>query len=149
MDAVRAFSPELVRAAAQLRVAVGRIARRVRQAHAVGELTLSEISVLARLDREGPATPGRLAEGERVRPQAMGTTLAALEQRALVRRSPDAEDGRRVMMTVTPAGRALLEDRRSESTGQIARALADEFTAAERRRLLAVLPLLDRLAQRL
>jgi DNA-binding MarR family transcriptional regulator len=135
--------------AAELRVAVGRIARRLRQGHAVGELTLSEVSVLARLDGEGPATPGLLAEAERVRPQAMGTTLAALERRELVRRSPDAEDGRRVVMTVTAAGRTLLRDRRSESVRRIALAMADALTAAERRRLLAALPLLDRLAERL
>src|SRR5581483_5828723 len=50
MDALGTQSPELVKCAADLRVAVGRIARRVRQAHEVGELTLSEVSVLARLD---------------------------------------------------------------------------------------------------
>jgi len=149
MSAVRVVSPELVQAAADLRVAVGRIARRVRQAHAVGELTLSEVSVLARLDREGPATPGRLAEGERVRPQAMGTTLAALEQRGLVRRDPDPGDGRRVVMAVTAAGRDLLADRRSATTQRLARALDAEFSAAERRRLLAAVPLLERLAERL
>ncbi len=149
MVPAKVLPPDVLRAAADLRVVVGRIARRVRQAHSVGELTLSEISVLARLDREGPATPGRLADGERVRPQAMGTTLAALEQRALVRRTPDATDGRRVLIAVTPAGRALLADRRSASTERIARALDEEFTAAERRRLLGVLPLLDRLAERL
>jgi DNA-binding MarR family transcriptional regulator len=145
---VHEVAPELVRAGAEIRVVVGRIARRVRQAHAVGEVTLSEVTVLARLDREGPASPGMLAEGERVRPQAMGTTLAALEQRGLVQRRPDPNDGRRVVMTMTPAGRAMLRDRRSASSQRIARALA-EFTAAERRRLLAVLPLLDRLADRL
>jgi DNA-binding MarR family transcriptional regulator len=139
----------LAHAAAELRVTVGRLARRLRQAHAVGELTLSEVSVLARLDREGPAAPGVLAESERVRPQAMGTTLAALERRDLVRRSPDAVDGRRVVMAVTPAGRTLLRDRRSESAQRIAQAMAEGLTAAERRRLLAALPLLDRLAERL
>ncbi len=149
MSAVKPVSPELVRAASELKVAVGRMARRVRQGQGAGDLTLSEISVLSRLDREGPATPGRLAEGEGVRPQAMGTTLAALEQRGLVHRTPDAADGRRVVMAATPAGRDLLADRRSATTERIARALDEEFTAAERRRLLAVLPLLDRLAERL
>ncbi len=135
-------------AATALRLSVGRIARRVRQAHAVGELTQSELSVLSRLDREGPATPGRLAEAERVRPQAMGSTVAALEQRGLVRRSPDAADGRRVLMSVTPAGAAVLRDRRSESTQLIAAALA-ELTPAQRRQLIAALPLLDLLADKL
>lgn len=51
-------------------------------------MTLSELSVLSRLDREGPATPGALATLERVKPQAMGATLTALEQRRLVSMIP-------------------------------------------------------------
>ena len=133
-------------AACDLRVALGRIVRRLRQAHEPGELTLSEMSALSRLDRDGPATPGALAGGERVRPQAMGTTLAALEQRGLVTRMPDPEDGRRVSMSVTEAGRRLLLDRRSVSTRRITQALAEGFTPEERRRLIEVIPLLDRLA---
>jgi DNA-binding MarR family transcriptional regulator len=141
--------PELVRVSTALQLVIGRIARRLRQAHAVGELTLSEISVLSRLDRDGASSPGGLAEKERVRPQAMGTTLAALEQRGLVQRRPDVADGRRVLMTVTTAGRNVLQDRRSENVQRLTRALSDEFTAAEQSQLSAVLPLLDRLAQRL
>ena len=69
-----------------LRVVLGRIVRRLRQAHAAGDLTLSEISVLSRLDRDGPATPGALADAERVRPQAMGATLADSGAAAACRR---------------------------------------------------------------
>jgi DNA-binding MarR family transcriptional regulator len=145
----KTISPETARAAGDLRLSVGRIARRLRQSHTSGDLSMSESSVLSRLDREGLATPGKLADCERVRPQAMGVTLAALEQRGLVRRSPDAEDGRRVVMTVTEEGLAVLRDRRLESVQKLGRAMEDEFTAAERRKLAAVLPLLDRLAERL
>jgi DNA-binding MarR family transcriptional regulator len=135
--------------AADLRVALARIVRRLRQAHEPGELTLSEVSVLSRLDRDGPATPGTLAGGERVRPQAMGTTLAALEQRGLVARTPDPDDGRRVSMSVTEAGRQVLLDRRSASVQRMTRALAEGFRPEERRRLIDVIPLLDRLADSL
>jgi DNA-binding MarR family transcriptional regulator len=135
--------------AADLRVALARIVRRLRQAHEPGELTLSEVSVLSRLDRDGPATPGTLAGGERVRPQAMGTTLAALEQRGLVARTPDPDDGRRVSMSVTEAGRQVLLDRRSASVQRMTRALAEGFSPEERRRLIDVIPLLDRLADSL
>jgi DNA-binding MarR family transcriptional regulator len=141
--------PDLVRFGVDLRVAVGRIVRRLRQAHEVGDVTLSEVSVLARLDREGPNTPAALAELERIRPQAMGVTLSELEGRGLVHRAPDAADGRKVLISVTPAGRKMLSERRSASAERITRALAEEFTAVERRKLLAVLPLLDRLAERL
>ena len=149
MAELKELSPDLVRAGADLRVAVGRIARRLRQAHAVGDMTLSELSVLARLDRDGPNTSGALAELERIRPQAMGVTLSDLESRGLVRREADAADGRKLLTFITDAGRNMLSRRRSASAQRLGRAMADEFSAAERRRLLAVLPLLDRLAQRL
>jgi DNA-binding MarR family transcriptional regulator len=132
-----------------LRLAVGRIARRMRQAHSVGDLTLSERSVLARLDRDGAQSPGALAELERVRPQAMATTLAALEERGLVHRRQDPADGRRAVLTATDAGRKVLADRRSESMRNLAAAIEGEFTPTERLKLLDLLPLLNRLAERL
>ncbi|MEU9991598.1 MarR family transcriptional regulator [Streptomyces sp. NPDC048045] len=134
--------------AAALRLAMGRIVRRLRQAHAVGDVSLSGVSVLSRLAGGGPDSPGSLAELERVRPQAMATTLAGLEQRGLVSRTPDAADGRRSIMSITDTGRTVLEERRSESVDRLAQAL-DQFTPQERAALDAVLPLLDRLAQRL
>jgi DNA-binding MarR family transcriptional regulator len=140
---------ELLRAGNDLRVVLGRIVRRLRQAHESGEVTLSELSVLSRLDREGPSTPGALATSERIRPQAMGATLTALEQRGMVERAPDAGDGRRVLMSVTPAGRRVLVDRRSVNTRRMAEALTEGFSPAEQRRLISMLPLLERLADRL
>lgn len=127
---------------------MGRIVRRLRQAHAVGDVSLSGASVLARLARTGPDSPGSLADLERVRPQAMAGTLAGLEQRGLVSRAPDAADGRRAIVSLTEEGRAVLEQRRSESVARLARAL-DEFTPPERQALRDALPLLDRLAERL
>jgi DNA-binding MarR family transcriptional regulator len=131
-----------------LRVVLGRIVRRLRQGHTVGELTLSEISVLSRLDRDGPTTPGALADEERVRPQAMGATLAVLEERQLVARRAHPGDGRCVVMSVTAAGQGMLVDRRCVNTQRMARALA-EFSPAEQRRLIAAIPLLEKLAERL
>ncbi|MCU1681059.1 MAG: MarR family transcriptional regulator [Amycolatopsis sp.] len=131
-----------------LRVALGRVVRRLRQGYVSGELTLTESSVLSRLDREGPATPGALAELERVRPQAMGATLAGLVERELVERTPDAADGRKVLMSATEAGIKLLVDRRSHSTQRVAAALAG-FAPAERARLVEAIPLLERLADAL
>ncbi|MER5911439.1 MarR family transcriptional regulator [Streptomyces sp. NPDC001982] len=141
-------TPDTAPLAAALRLAVARITRRLRQAHAVGDVSLSGVSVLARLAGAGPDSPGALAEVERVRPQAMASTLAGLEQRGLVRRSPDAADGRRVIVTITDEGRTVLEHRRSESVSRLTRALG-EFTPQEREVLRDALPLLDRLAERL
>ncbi|HEY4454890.1 MAG TPA: MarR family transcriptional regulator [Pseudonocardiaceae bacterium] len=139
--------PERIGAA--LRLTIGRIARRLRQNHAVGELSLSEVSVLSRLERDGASTPSALAEHERIRPQAMATTLAALEERGLVDRRPDATDGRRVVMTVTEQGSATVRHRRSESAQRLVEVLESEFSGDELRVFDAVLPLLDRLAEEL
>jgi DNA-binding MarR family transcriptional regulator len=133
--------------AAALRVSLGLLVRRLRQIPVEGELTLSETSALARLDRGGPATPGALAKQEQISPQSMGATLAALESRGLIQRAPDPEDGRRVVLSITDAGLALLRSRRNAKVQELARALSADFTPAERDQLAAVAPLLERLAQ--
>ncbi|WP_438289737.1 hypothetical protein [Streptomyces sp. HUAS TT7] len=53
------------------------------------------------------------------------------------------------MITVTDAGRKMTADRRSVSVQRMAAAIDEEFTPAERRELLAMLALLDRLGERL
>jgi DNA-binding MarR family transcriptional regulator len=133
--------------AAALRVSIGLLRRRMRQVPVEGELTMPETSALARLDRGGPATPGALAKLEQISPQSMGTTLAALEARGLVERHPDPGDGRRAVMSLTEAGRQVLQDKRNARTQQLAQALAAGFTREELSLLMAAAPLLERLAQ--
>jgi DNA-binding MarR family transcriptional regulator len=132
-----------------LRIVLGRIVRRLRQGHEAGELSLSELSVLSRLDRHGALPAGVLAEQERISPQAMTTILAVLEDRGLATRDADARDGRRVSMSATGAGKMLLAGRRSRNAQRMARALDEALTPAERQELLAAIPLLERLANRL
>ena len=108
---------------------------------------MSESSALARLDRGGPATAAALARIEQISPQSMGATLAALETRGMVTRAPDPEDGRRVILSITDAGLAVLHDRRNARTERLAQALSSGFTPAEIEQLTAAAPLLERLAQ--
>jgi DNA-binding MarR family transcriptional regulator len=77
----------------------------------------------------------------------MGATLAALEARGLVERRPDPADGRRAVMSITVPGQQVLRDRRNESTRRLAATLSAGFTSAELDQLMAVVPLLERLAQ--
>jgi DNA-binding MarR family transcriptional regulator len=139
--------PDVHELAGGLRVSIGLLFRRHRQLKAEGELTLPESSALARLDRGGPATSSELARLEQISPQSMGTTLAGLEARGLVERHRDPDDGRRVVLSVTAAGRQLLRDRRNRSTQAMAQALSTSFTSAELDQLMTAVPLLERLAQ--
>jgi len=140
-------NPDPDQVAAAVRVSIGLLVRRLRQIKAEGELTLPETAALSRLDRGGPMTSSALAKLEQISPQSMGATLAALEARGLVERSPDPDDGRRAVMSMTDAGLEMLRNRRNERVEQMAVALAAEFTPAELARLMAAAPLLERLAQ--
>jgi DNA-binding MarR family transcriptional regulator len=132
--------------AAALQVSIGLLLRRLRQVRVAGDLTLAETSALARLDREGPTTSAALARQEQVSPQSMGATLGALQERGLIERRPDPADGRRVLLSVTDAGRRVLHHKRTARTEQLARALSSGFTPAELRTLMAAAPLIERLA---
>ena len=135
--------------ASALQVSIGLFIRRLRQSPVHGELTLPEISALSRLERAGSATTSDLARAEQITPQAMGATLAALEERGLVERRPDPSDGRRMAMSVTTAGQQALRNKRSARTEQLAKALAGGFTHIEVEALRAAAPLIERLGESL
>ena len=139
--------PDVNEVAGALRVSIGLLRRRLRQALPEGELTMPQTSALARLDRGGPATSAGLARLEQISPQSMGATLGALEARGLVERGSDPADGRRAVLSLTEAGRQALRNRRNAGTEQLARALSAGFTQPELRQLMAAAPLIERLAQ--
>src|SRR5579863_10362308 len=87
--------------------AIGLLVRRVRAAGASHELSLTESAVMARLARDGPATTADLARAESMKPQSMGTTIAALEDMGMVERKPHPTDGRQVNIDLTAKGVAV------------------------------------------
>ena len=141
------LSLEMSRTAGELRALLGRLSRRLRQTSVVGELTLPQASVLSLLEREGPATPSALATKERITPQSMGTILVSLEELGLVSRTPDPTDGRRLVISLTEAGRQVILGARRQKEERLAQALATNFTNEEQQMLKAALPLLERLAR--
>jgi DNA-binding MarR family transcriptional regulator len=140
---------DVTEVAGALRVAVGRVVRKLRQAPVEGELSVAESSALSLLERGGPATSSDLARLDRISPQSMGVTVAALLGRELIERSRDPRDGRRIVLSITDEGRRVVNDKRGARTGQIAAALRDGFSEADLRQLMAATALLDRLAEKL
>lgn len=104
----------------RLRVAVGRLARRLRQ-QSLGGLTPSQSSILATLDRHGPMSMSRLAEYEAVaKPSATGI-VGRLFDKGLVAREPDSEDRRSSIVAISSEGAEALAARRRERTAYLAR----------------------------
>src|ERR1700753_74589 len=131
--------------AAALQLGIGLCLRRLRQVQPEGGLTLPEASVLKRLAQEGPATVTELARVEQISVQSVGATLGTLEARGLLERRSDPADGRRAILSATPAGGKALAGQHDARTELLASALATGFSAAELRQLMAAAPLIERL----
>jgi DNA-binding MarR family transcriptional regulator len=132
-------------AARDLRVVFSRLRRRLRELAAADDLTPSQTAVLTRLIKDGPSSTSQLAGAERVRPQSMATTVAALERRGLIQRAPDPDDGRRQVITLTATGGKRAESARQVRAEWLARAMQDTFSEQERGVIVEALSLLERL----
>ena len=106
-----------------LRLAVGRLARRLRQQNE-GEITASQFSALSSIARLGPITLGKLASVERLRPPTVTRIVSALEESGLVLRRADSDDRRISRVEVTSLGRDLLERSRSRKDAYLATRMA-------------------------
>jgi DNA-binding MarR family transcriptional regulator len=132
--------------ASAMRVSVMRLSRRLRSERADHALTLTQVSALATLDRHGPLTPRELADHEKVQPPSMTRTLAYLEERGLITRTPHETDGRQHLVSLTADATALLKEDRRRRDAWLAQRLA-ELTQEERDLLRAAVPLLDRITR--
>ena len=136
---------DLASLASDLRIVIGRMIRRLRAEYRYGP---TQMAVLGRLDREGPLSTSQLANAEHVRPQSMSQTVAELGADGLVIRTQDAQDGRRILVSLSDKGREELEANRVSREGWLAQALADELTDDERACLARSIDLLERLSAR-
>lgn len=140
-DDARAFA-----LAGELRGVLGKLKRKFRAQGGFEDLTASQISVLSHLERDGPATVSELARAEGVRPQSMGAIVAALEVACLVRGTPDATDGRKVLIALTQECRDRVAVARAARQDWLFRVIQVAFTPAEQDQLATGIALLRRMA---
>lgn len=101
--------PDVAPLANELRLAIHRLTRRLRQQHPNNDLTLTQISALAIIWREGPITAGDLALREQVRPPSITRVVDGLENAGVVIRKDNPSDGRQVLVEITEEGVARME----------------------------------------
>ncbi len=129
--------------AARLRLVVGRLNRRIRIDGRESVPPL-QLSALVTVEECGPLRLSELARREAVSAPTMSRVLAALDEHGLVVRTPDPQDARGVLVTLSPEGARKLAEVRSHRTALVARRLA-RLTAEQRATLLAALPALEAL----
>jgi DNA-binding MarR family transcriptional regulator len=134
--------------ATELALALGLLVRRLRSAapSESHELSWTQKAVMLRLDTEGPATTAELARAEGVKPQSMGATVAALEERGIVERKPHPSDGRQMNIALTAKGAKVRRDAGVAKRTWLAQAIA-KLDAKEQKNLPAVTALMKRLAE--
>jgi DNA-binding MarR family transcriptional regulator len=111
------------RLASDLSLAVMRLARQLRFRRPQSPVSLSQLSALATLEKEGPMTPGALAVRERVRPPSMTRVIASLAELGFVDRVAHPDDGRQVLVSVSDSGAELMEAERRASQEWLAQRL--------------------------
>jgi DNA-binding MarR family transcriptional regulator len=128
--------------ASDLREVAGVLIRRLRAESAGQALSMSQGSVLVRLEKLGPSTVADLARVEQVTPQSMGSTVASLEEEGLVARTVDRSDARRWNASLTAAGRRVILEGRAARQAWLSRAIEERLIDVEQRRLAEGLALL-------
>jgi len=132
--------------AEDLRSLIGKLKRRLREQAGPNDLTPSQVSVLLRLEKDGPATVSSLARSEGMRPQSMSTAVAALQAAGLVSGAPDPEDGRQTILSLTRACRDWIRIGRAARQDWLSRTISTRLSSREQDELAAALSLLKRLA---
>lgn len=143
----QASHEQVLQLASELRILIGKLRRRLREEAHMGDITMSQASVLSRLERDGPATVSSLARAEGMRPQSMAATVQALTQAQMVTGSPDPLDGRQTILTLTDSCRAWIAASRAAREDWLARSIETRLTPAEVTELDKAVALLKRLAQ--
>ena len=147
MSEEQAWSPAEVALAAELRIVLGQLMRRMREQVRGMDVTKSQAAVLSRLERHGAATATDLARAEGVRPQSMAKIIQALEAAGLVSGSADPKDGRKTLLELTEEAREEYRTGRRAREDWLTQAIAETLTPEEIEHLAHTTALFRRLAQ--
>jgi DNA-binding MarR family transcriptional regulator len=136
---------------AEFRLAIGRVSRRLRtiysEAKDDGDISFSELGILVRLSRDGPASPTDLAGKEGITAQAISLTLRSMLDRGLVERVRDDADRRRATVSVTLSGRDALSRRERALLGRLTDVIERDLNARQKADVPAMTEVLNIIAR--
>ena len=146
MEQYPVISEQDIEAAARLRTVIHRLVKILRQeTHGLGQLSLTERSVMGSLYRQGAMAPSTLAQLEKVTPQSMSQIINHLNELGLLEKAPSDEDKRKVMLSLTAAGRGYVEENRQRKQEWLAQALHEKLRAEDKDILMNALHILEKI----
>jgi DNA-binding MarR family transcriptional regulator len=133
--------------ALRLATAVGRLRTVLRDVRwQVTDLSLTQVAILRQLERAGPSTASALAAAEHISPQAIAQQLAGMKEQGYIETGPDAKDGRKTLISLSPSGQQLLDALIESREAMLARAIENTVPADELVVLDRAIEVLERLA---
>jgi DNA-binding MarR family transcriptional regulator len=143
---VRRTDADLTGLAAEVRTEVARLAYHLRTPATRSGITPTRLAALAALARHpGGLRQGDLAELMNISAPSTTRLVEIMSEAGWVERSRDPDDGRALLLVLSPVGEKTLETLRQETTSALRGELAD-LTDAELSALEAALPVLRKLA---
>lgn len=133
--------------ALEIRTVSGKLKRRLREHGQHSDLTPSRVSVVLRLEKDGPATVSSLARAEGMRPQSMSAVITPLQQAGLVSGAPDPDDGRQTLICLSPKCLKLLKEGRAARQDWLTKRISQKLSIGEQEKLRAAFLLLMRLVE--
>jgi DNA-binding MarR family transcriptional regulator len=133
--------------AAGLRTTIQRLVKLLRrETRNDARLSLTERSTLGLLYPDNRLAPSDIARTEKVTTQSMSQVINHLAELNYIEKTPSDDDKRKVLLSLTPAGRAYIEQMRREKQEWLAGAINTKLTPAEKETLSAALSVLIKLS---
>jgi DNA-binding MarR family transcriptional regulator len=146
MESTTLVSDRDIEVAAALRTVIHRLVKLLRrETHEKGPFSLTERSVMGSLYQLGDQPPSTLAQLEKVTSQSMSQIISHLDEAGMIRKTPSGEDKRKVLLSLSPAGRAYVEDARDRKQEWLAHALQKKVSPAEKDVLMESLKILTKI----
>ena len=132
--------------AGELRTVLVRLIKLLRrESRNEAQLSLTERAALGLLYQHGELLPSDIARAEKVTTQSMSQVINHLVELNYIRKNTAADDRRKVLLSLTPEGRADVEQRRLDKQEWLARALEEKVSVEEKALLLEAIKVLEKL----
>ena len=113
----------------------------------IDSYSMTEIETISHLFRNPALLPTELAALTKVKTQSMSQILKKMEAHEIIARTPSKDDKRKVYISLTAAGKKMVEKVKYEKDEWLKDTIEKNLTAKEKELLERVIPVLNKLIE--